>query len=153
MAGTDGAHAAWLLAQHADRDPAFQRHCLDLLTAAVHVGEATRSDLAYLTDRVLLAEGKPQEYGTQVTARAGRHAPIDLRAPDTVDERRAAMDLPPLAVYLDSFSHPPGSMLAQLECPGCGTRAGFRDLPAAAPVTVTCPQCGTRTTITIHRRG
>jgi hypothetical protein len=25
LVGTDGAHAAWLLAQHADADPAFQR--------------------------------------------------------------------------------------------------------------------------------
>jgi len=34
MVGTDGAHAAWLLTQHADRDPAFQRECLGLLAAA-----------------------------------------------------------------------------------------------------------------------
>jgi hypothetical protein len=31
MVGKDGAHAAWLLAQHADRDPVFQRSCLDLI--------------------------------------------------------------------------------------------------------------------------
>jgi hypothetical protein len=31
MVGEDGAHAAWLLAQHADQDPAFQRRCLELL--------------------------------------------------------------------------------------------------------------------------
>src|SRR5215469_17871126 len=48
LVGTDGAHAAWLLAQHADADPAFQRQCLDLLTAAVEAGEATERDLAYL---------------------------------------------------------------------------------------------------------
>jgi hypothetical protein len=41
LVGADGAHAAWLLAQHADSDPAFQRQCLDLLTAAVERGEAT----------------------------------------------------------------------------------------------------------------
>jgi hypothetical protein len=41
LVGEDGAEAAWLLAQHADRDPAFQRHCLDLLTTAVERGEAT----------------------------------------------------------------------------------------------------------------
>ena len=40
IAGDDGAHAAWLLAQHADADPAFQRRCLDLMTQAVNQGEA-----------------------------------------------------------------------------------------------------------------
>ena len=38
--GDDGAQAAWLLVQHADADPAFQRDCLGLLTAAVGQGEA-----------------------------------------------------------------------------------------------------------------
>jgi hypothetical protein len=41
LVGEDGAHAAWLLAQHADRDPAFQRRCLDLLTQAVAGREAS----------------------------------------------------------------------------------------------------------------
>ena len=60
LVGTDGAHAAWLLAQHADADPAFQRRCLGLLAAAVEAGEATLLEYAYLTDRVLLAEGSPR---------------------------------------------------------------------------------------------
>ena len=44
LAGTDGAHAAWLLVQHADTDPKFQRHCLILLRAAVSAGEASLVD-------------------------------------------------------------------------------------------------------------
>jgi hypothetical protein len=103
LAGPDGAHAAWLLAQHADADPAFQRHCLGLLTSAVAAGEATRRELAYLTDRVLLAEGKPQEYGTQVTSSGGEYIPRNLRDPGNVDSRRASMDLEPLADYLGLF--------------------------------------------------
>jgi hypothetical protein len=61
LVGTDGARAAWLLAQHADRDLAFQRQCLDLMATAARQGEASRADLAYLTDGVLLAEGEPQD--------------------------------------------------------------------------------------------
>src|SRR5215469_10508813 len=57
LVGEDGAHAAWLLAQHADRDPRLQKRCLVLLERAVAAGEASPADLAFLTDRVLLAKG------------------------------------------------------------------------------------------------
>jgi hypothetical protein len=107
LAGTDGAGAAWLLAQHADSDPAFQRHCLDLITAAVEAGEATMQQLAYLTDRVLLAEGGQQVYGTQVRLEDGRVVPRDLRDPDGLDARRAAAGLEPFAEYARLFTHPP----------------------------------------------
>jgi hypothetical protein len=42
LVGEDGAQAAWLLVQHADRDPAFQRLCLEPLNGAVRAGEARR---------------------------------------------------------------------------------------------------------------
>ena len=45
--------------------PAFQRVCLELLGQAVQAGEADARQQAYLTDRVLLAEGNQQLYGTQ----------------------------------------------------------------------------------------
>ena len=111
LVGEDGAHAVWLLVQHADAEPGFQRRCLDLLTTAAGVGEASPVEMAYLTDRVLLAEGQPQEYGTQAVAGGDRWVPRDLRDPGTVDERRAAVSLGPLADYLarltDAFG-PPG---------------------------------------------
>ncbi len=100
LVGADGANAAWLLAQHADRDPGFQRQCLDLMTEAVGRGEASGTDLAYLTDRVLLAEGRPQVYGTQMTGRDGGWKPRPLQDPERVDERRATAGLGPLADYI-----------------------------------------------------
>ena len=63
--GEKASHNAWLLAQHADKDPEFQRAARDLLKAAVKKGEAAPRDLAYLADRIAVAEGRPQEYGTQ----------------------------------------------------------------------------------------
>ena len=99
--GEDGARAAWLLAQHADRDPVFQRECLDLMTEAAAKGEASTAHLAYLTDRVLLAEGQVQEYGTQVSVRTdGQVVAQRLRDPRHVDDRRAAASLGPLAEYI-----------------------------------------------------
>ncbi len=99
--GEEGAHAAWLLAQHADRDPGLQRNCLSLMQEAVTRGEVSPSDLAHLTDRVLLGSGEKQEYGTQLTTHEGRLAPCRLRDPGNVDERRASVGLESLGTYLN----------------------------------------------------
>jgi hypothetical protein len=142
LVGEDGAHAAWLLAQHADSDPAFQRRCLDLLAAAVERGEAVIVQQAYLTDRVLLHEGKPQEYGTQAIARDGRFEPRKLRDPDHVDQRRAGVGLGSLAEYLAMMAghHAPEPM--RVPCPAC--RAAIEAWPpdVGETRTVTCPECG-----------
>ena len=58
LVGVEGAHTRLEATQHADRDRAFQRRCLELLRRAVDDGEASAADLAYLTDRVLLANGR-----------------------------------------------------------------------------------------------
>ena len=69
LAGDDGAHAAWLLAQHAP--PELQEECLPLLEDAVTREDASPVDLAYLRDRVLTHRGEPQLYGTQYLIRNG----------------------------------------------------------------------------------
>jgi hypothetical protein len=142
LVGDDGAHAAWLLAQHADRDPAFQRRCLNLLTAAVEHGEATVVEQAYLTDRVLLAEGKPQEYGTQAIARDGRFVPRDLRDPDHVDERRASVGLGSLAEYLAIMAGHRTPEPIRVSCPACETVIEACPPEADETSTAACPRCG-----------
>lgn len=99
LVGKDGAHAAWLLVQHADANVKFQRKCLDLMTK-MPKEEVSRTDVAYLTDRVLLAEGKKQIYGTQFTSMNGKWEPRPLEDEAKVDERRAEVGLPPLAEYV-----------------------------------------------------
>lgn len=103
LVGTDGATAAWVIAQHSDHDPTFQQRALRLMRAAARVGQADRIELAYLTDRVAVNTGRPQTYGTQITCVDGDIAPAPLIDPDHVDERRAAVGLGPLQEYLDSF--------------------------------------------------
>lgn len=99
LVGRGGAADAWLLAQHAELT--FQTRCLDLLRAAVAAGDADPANLAYLEDRVLMRQDRPQRYGTQARAADdGTPIPYDLEDPDTVDERRQAVGLPPLAEYL-----------------------------------------------------
>ena len=98
LVGKDGANAGWLLVQHADHDPKFQRRCLDLM-ADLPKHEVSQSNLAYLTDRVLLAEGKKQLYGTQFAVVDGKWKPRPLEDEASVDKRRAEVGLPPLAEY------------------------------------------------------
>lgn len=148
VVGKDGALAAWLLAQHADQDPAFQRQCLDLLTSAVQAGEASPDHLAYLTDRVLLAEGLPQEYGTQIAARPQGWVPRPLRDPDTVDERRAAVGLPPLVKYLESFLDsfgPPAP--TTMPCQECSALLEVWPPESGTTESVRCSSCGWTATV------
>ncbi len=98
LVGKDGAQAAWILAQHADSSPKFQRKCLDLM-AKVPRDEISRRDVALLTDRVLLAEGKKQVYGTQFTMENGKCKPRPLEDEANVDKRRKEVGLPSLAEY------------------------------------------------------
>jgi len=100
LVGEDGAHAAWLLVQHADADLPFQKKCLGLLEAAVKKGEASGADLAYLTDRVLAAEGKKQRYGTQLEQKDGRLVPKPAEDPENLDTRRKELGLMPMAEYV-----------------------------------------------------
>lgn len=99
LVGKDGASAAWLLVQHADADAKFQRRCLDLMTK-LPKDEVSQKDLAYLTDRVLLAEGKKQLYGTQMTLVDGKWKPRPLEDEANVDKRRAEVGLSSLADYI-----------------------------------------------------
>jgi len=98
LVGKDGAQAAWILVQHADLSPKFQRKCLDLM-AKLPRDEIFQKDIAYLTDRVLLAEGKKQVYGTQYTLENGKCKPRPLEDEANVDKRREEAGLPPLSEY------------------------------------------------------
>ena len=101
LVGEDGEDAAWAIAQHSDQDPAFQREALELLRAAVAAGQASPGNLAYLEDRVAVAAGQPQTYGTQISCGPGGAVPsTPLADEDAVDALRAAADLDPLADYL-----------------------------------------------------
>jgi hypothetical protein len=99
LVGTDGAMKAWLLVQHADQDRAFQKHCLPLLAGAVKKGEASPEHLAYLTDRVKVADKEKQVYGTQFHEVGGKMEPYPIEDEANVDKRRQEVGLPPLAEY------------------------------------------------------
>lgn len=101
LVGEEGSHGAWLLLQHADRDTALQRTALGLLEKAVRSGDASPRDLAYLTDRVRVAEGRPQVYGTQLQYdNRGCASPRPSEEPAQLDARRASAGLEPITQYV-----------------------------------------------------
>lgn len=99
LVGDDGAHHAWLLVQHADRDREFQKKCLALMSA-MPAKEVSPIDIAYLTDRVLAAESKPQRFGTQCIIKDGKAIVKEVEDPENLNQRRKELGLPPIEEYL-----------------------------------------------------
>ena len=100
MVGEKAATAAWLLAQHADSDKAFQLKVLALMEPLVRQRQASGKDYAYLYDRTHY----PQRYGTQGTCVSREEwQPFEIDDIDHVEERRRALGMPPLADYVKLF--------------------------------------------------
>jgi len=98
LVGEDGAHAGWLLVQHAG-DRAFQKECLEKMKSALKDGEVSATDFAYLFDRVAMFDGRKQLYGTQFRTPPGTFCemePVPIEDEEHVDERRKALGLPPM---------------------------------------------------------
>lgn len=101
LVGSDGAEAAWRVAQHAIGEPDFQRRALRLLQEAASRGEVPAWQPAMLEDRIRMFEGRPQLYGTQLEPDdEGRLRPHPIEDPERVEERRRAVGLEPLAERL-----------------------------------------------------
>jgi hypothetical protein len=113
LVGDDGAAAAWLLALHADRDRDFQRRCLARLAEAAADGDANLRQVAWLTDRLLLADGKDQRFGTVILLPNGRPEAYRLADLERVETRRAQMGLSPLRDELERV----GRNEARQDCP------------------------------------
>ena len=95
MVGEGPSNNAWLIVQHADRNPLFQAKCLPLLKEAVDKGQANPSNYAYLYDRVAVSKGEKQLYATQSSSNnglvEGNFYPIEDEA--KVQTRREEMNI------------------------------------------------------------
>lgn len=101
--GRSAAQDAWLLAQHSP-DLAFQKQALALIEkAALARGQPFDTDSAYLSDRIAVAENRPQRFGTQVRMPTPDNPcrfeflPMDGR--EQVEARRRALYMAPLEAY------------------------------------------------------
>ncbi len=119
LVGEDGCRAAGFVVQHAILDHDLQRRGVSLLTEAVAKDEAEPFMLALLTDRVLMQEGQPQLYGTQyIGAKQGGVEPWPIANPETVDERRRSVGLPPLAENTTRLNAQQRREMSQMHPPG-----------------------------------
>lgn len=98
LVGKEASNAAWLLVQHADHDTDFQLMCLGLMKALPE-DEVLPANIAYLTDRVHIARGEPQLYGTQFWDYGNGLEVRPIKDKAGLDERRRAMGLEPFEVY------------------------------------------------------
>jgi hypothetical protein len=107
MVGTDGALAAFLIAQHSS-DLKFQKKCLGLIEKAYKAGEVEGQHLALITDRQrVLVQKKKQLYGTQLEARDGKLVPLPIEDEANVDKRRKELGMTTLAEYVKFVNQPP----------------------------------------------
>lgn len=99
LVGESAAQGAFLALQHAALE--VQERLLPLVRAAAEAGDFARRDLALLEDRILVLRRRPQVYGSQFSRSADGHLEVfPIEDEEHVDERRAALGLEPLAVYL-----------------------------------------------------
>ena len=100
--GEKASSAAWLIAQHThDRD--FREKTLTLLGRSVALGHAAPDEYAYLIDRYLVRNGKPQIFGTQAKPimewKSDEPEFEPIANPEYIDYLRAAVGLHSFGFY------------------------------------------------------
>lgn len=101
--GEEAATGAFMVVQHADT--ALQKRFLPAIEAMSERGEASRSYYALMYDRVAVAEGRQQRYGTQMQCVDGQMQPFPTEDPEQLEARRAPIGFrwPDYAGYLANF--------------------------------------------------
>ncbi len=91
----------FLVLQHGDNY--HRKKYFHLIEQAVKNGDLEKSDYALMKDRILVSDGKPQIYGTQLTSTlhdSNKFEVYEIEEPEYVDQRRAEVGLNPINEYL-----------------------------------------------------
>ncbi len=103
LVGAEASQAAATILVHSE-DHDWQRRMLPLLHELVEQDKIFGSDIAGLTDRILVSEGKPQEFGTQFKQVDGKMVMMPVKDLKHLEQRRAKYLLPPMPVYRQLIS-------------------------------------------------
>jgi hypothetical protein len=99
LVGVDASQAAALILIHSP-DHDFQQSLLPELQKLVQEKKIVGSDIATLVDKTLVAEGKPQRFGTQFSWKGNGPMVMDpVEDPAHLDQRRETYLLPPMDLY------------------------------------------------------
>ena len=101
--GDSVSMAAWLILQHSPLNE-WQNSMRAPLDSLAKAGEVRRSEVAMFTDRVLVHQKKPQIYGTQFDFAGGKLVASRIADVKGLDERRAAVGLPPMNEYVKKLA-------------------------------------------------
>lgn len=103
VVGEKGNQTIFLVIQHSHIE--FQKQHLSEVNEALANGKLRPSSYALLTDRMALAEGKLQTYGSQLSRNpeTGKYFVQPLVDPANVDHRRSKVGLGPMQEYVSQW--------------------------------------------------
>ncbi|CAM1344178.1 DUF6624 domain-containing protein [Tenacibaculum amylolyticum] len=96
--GQKHMNAIWLGLQHSNKK--IRKKYFQQIEKAVENGDLSKQQYALMKDRILMDEGKPQIYGSQI--KNGKL--YKLENPETVNERRKEMGMGTIEDYLKYFN-------------------------------------------------
>lgn len=76
-----------------------------MLEKSAENGDLQKTDIAMMKDRILMDDGKPQIYGTQISMNqeTGEWELYNLENPEYVNQRRKEIGFSPIEEYLTHF--------------------------------------------------
>ena len=100
----DQMSSVWLVFQHANNE--YRKKYLPVFRKSAQRGDIDQTVIAMMEDRILVIDGKPQIYGTQLkkNEQTGTWELYEIADPATVDKRRAAIGFGSLQEYLDRWN-------------------------------------------------
>lgn len=106
--GQESSKDFWLMVQHCDHNPTFQKKVLENMKIEVDNKNADPGNYGLLEDRINSNTGNAQIYGTQVTYNfntdTGQAYPKTLEDSVNVNKKRKPIGLEPLEVYLNEMT-------------------------------------------------